>query len=82
MTDGFTAVTHLGQPLDLRQSRRSNGYRIDLYAINAPVLLLSADLMDDGTAELHESAKASMTNLSGEYAAFDACIKAYRQPGS
>ena len=73
-------MTHLGQPLDLRQSRRSNGYRIDLYAINAPVLLLSADLMDDGSAELHESAKASMTSLSGEYAAFDACVKAYRLP--
>ena len=82
VTDGFTAATHLGQPLDLRQSRRADGYRIDLYAINAPVLLLSADLMDDGTSELHESSKASMTSLSGEYAAFDACIKAYRQPGS
>lgn len=78
VTDGFTVVTHLGQPFDLRQSRRANGYRIDLYAINSPVLLLSADLLDNGAAELRESFKASMTSLTGEYAAFDACLKASR----
>jgi hypothetical protein len=82
VTDGFTVVTHPGQAFDLRQSRQANGYRIDLYVVNSAVLLLSAELLDNGTGELRESFKASMTSLAGEYAAFDACLKASPQPGA
>ena len=50
-------------------------------AIRWPPLILSADLMVDGSAQPHESARASMPSLSGEYVDFGACIKAYHQLG-
>ena len=60
-----------------RQSRRSNGYRVDLMNPNVGVVM-SADILDDGHVELFEWNRAGAIPTGEERKAFALCINRFK----
>jgi len=57
------------------QQRRTEGARVETYTGN--MLLVSADVMDDGKVSLTEMSTAKFINTQGERAGFAACLARY-----
>jgi len=70
--DGFLAAQSLAMATHVRQTKRANGYRIDVIA--GPVQYLVADVRDDGSYELIRSSYAGMVPLAKEEDASRACM--------
>src|SRR5690349_3181106 len=69
-------VAHPFSQINVRQQRRAGAYRIESYAgSGSEMVLLSADLMDDGHVELFESDAAALINTKDERKAFDDCAR-------
>ncbi|MBZ2207197.1 hypothetical protein [Massilia soli] len=74
--DGFQA----GQPLlattNVRQQRRSAGFRVETFAGHGSgMIIVSADIEDDGSVQLWESDAAMLLSTRGEREAFSQCLK-------
>lgn len=78
--DGFAGAHGIFTNSAARINRRAVGYRVETVAGGA-LVIMSADVMDDGTVELYESKNAALINTRGEREAFEACtgIKASGQ---
>ncbi|MEO7686319.1 MAG: hypothetical protein ABIS13_05110 [Nitrosospira sp.] len=64
--------------VSVRQQRRTERYRVEVLTYSS--VLLSADVFDNGRAELYESSAAALVNLSRERKAFSDCLDRYRNP--
>lgn len=72
--DGFAGSHGVFTNFTFRMNRRAAGYRIETTAGGA-IVLVSADVMDDGTVELRESKDAGLINTKGERDAFAKCTE-------
>ena len=61
--------------INIQQQRRSDLYRVESYVDT--ILLVSADVFDDGRVLLLESSSAALINTTGEKNAFEECLKQY-----
>lgn len=67
-------LAHTISQANVRQQRRSEGYRIESYAgAGSAIAIVSVDIMDDGRAELFESDAAALINTKGEREGFEYC---------
>jgi len=62
-----------------RQQRRSDSYRIESLA-GGRLIIVSADVFDDGRVQLLQSKKSVLVSTSGERDAFDRCLAQYGTP--
>lgn len=76
LLDGFdkshlilTDVTH-------RQQRRADSFRVESLA-GGTILIISADVFDDGRVVLNESKSATLINTSGQRKTFENCLRKY-----
>lgn len=72
--DGFAGSHGVLTNFTFRMNRRAAGYRIETTAGGA-IVLVSADIMDDGTVELRESKDAGLINTKGARDAFAVCTE-------
>lgn len=70
--DGFAGSHGVLTNFTFRMNRRAGGYRIETTA-GGTIVLVSADVMDDGVIELRESKGAALINTKGERDAFNMC---------
>ena len=73
--DGFEKSHFILTQFNVRQSRRSTGYRVDSCAGGTSHILMSADIFDDGRVALWESSAAVLIDTKGERKAFSECLK-------
>src|SRR5262245_45081828 len=78
LMDGFGKAHVVSGNYPVRQERRTDGYRVETQA-GANYILVSADIMFDGSVALYESRifPATWNDLSGERAAFADCLQRY-----
>lgn len=76
LLDGFDKAHFMLTKVTSRQQRRSNSYRVETLA-GGRILLISADVFDDGRVVLSESKSAALINTSGERSAFEQCFGKY-----
>lgn len=76
LLDGFdkshlilTNVTH-------RQQRRADSFRVESL-VGGNILIISADVFDDGRVSLSESKSATLINTSGQRETFEKCLQKY-----
>lgn len=75
--DGFQTAHPLTH-MNVRQQRRSNGFRVESFAgMGSGMLMMSADVLDDGHVELWESDAAALINTRGERSVFAACLRKF-----
>lgn len=79
--DGFAGSHGVLTNFTFRMNRRAGGYRIET-TVGGTLVLMSADVMDDGVVELRESNAAGMINTTGEKEAFDFCTSKFLMTGS
>ncbi|MCR8961176.1 hypothetical protein M0765_026630 [Variovorax sp. S2] len=60
------------------QTRRVNGYRVDLKS--EKYLLLSADVLEDGRTQLVEGPAAGMIPTGSEIGRYEDCVKRFGKP--
>lgn len=76
--DGFQSSQAYGFATSVRQTKRADGYRIDVGWTHTQYLV--ADLKDDGTYRLSIWVNHAQIPLSNELAAASACIKKFGIP--
>jgi hypothetical protein len=74
--DGFDKAHFMLTNITSRQQRRADSYRIESFSAGR-MLLMSADVFDDGKARLLESTTAALINTTGEREAFAACLSKF-----
>lgn len=77
LSDRFNAAHYLLTNIEVRQSQRAAGYRVETYTGTQNFLIISADIFNDGRVELYESSSAALINTKGEREAFNQCLKQY-----
>ena len=75
LMDGFNKAHFMLSNINIQQQRRSDLYRVESYVDT--ILLVSADVFDDGRVLLLESSSAALINTTGEKNAFEECLKQY-----
>jgi hypothetical protein len=75
--DGFDAAHQLAD-VSARQQRRENLTRVET-STGGRLLLVSADIFDDGRVALLEAKSGALLNTSAEVDAFDRCLRKHRQ---
>lgn len=76
LLDGFDKAHSMLSNNTSRQQRRSDAYRVDSLA-GGRILIVSADIFDDGRVQLHEGTSAALINTTGERDAFQKCLSQY-----
>jgi hypothetical protein len=76
LLDGFDKAHYMLSNNTSRQQRRSDSYRVESLA-GGRILLVSADIFDDGRVLLHESTSAALINTTGERESFQKCLSQY-----
>lgn len=76
LLDGFDKAHSMFSNNTSRQQRRADSYRVDSLA-GGRILIVSADIFDDGRVLLHESTSAALINTTGERDAFQKCLSQY-----
>ncbi len=74
--DGFSQANSILSDVDTKQRSRTDGYRVETFA-GGRILLMSADILNNGHVELWESSAALLINTSNERKAFKACLSTY-----
>lgn len=74
--DGFSQSHAILSDIDTKQQMRSDGYRVETFA-GGRILVISADVLNNGHVELWESSAAALINTSGEREAFKLCLDEY-----
>ena len=77
LLDGFGKAHWLMTNTRVAQQHRSDGSRVETYTGN--ILLVSADVKDDGHVALIEMSNAKFVSTSGEREAFATCLAKYKQ---
>jgi hypothetical protein len=75
--DGLTAEQRYIHAM-VYQTRRVNGYRIDLKTDK--YILLSADVLEDGRTQLLEGPAAGMLPSGAEIGRYEECVKRFGKP--
>lgn len=75
--DGFSQSHFIMTNFNVKQQRRTNGYRVETFAGGGSMIMMSADIFDDGRVELFEADAAALIDTQGERAAFSECLKKY-----
>lgn len=75
--DGFSQAHAILTDIDTKQQKRSDGYRVETYS-GGRILLMSADVLNNGHVELWESSAAALINTSGELTTFKSCLDTYQ----
>jgi hypothetical protein len=70
--DGFAGSHGVFTNITARMNRRAGGYRVET-ATGGTIVVISADVMDDGVVELRESKHAALISTKGERDVFQAC---------
>jgi hypothetical protein len=84
--DGFNRTENaIRHDIKTTQQRRSSGYRVERrWNLNQSLLIVSADISDDGTVELFENIKLSniapFASNKEEVFAFEVCLNKYKNP--
>ncbi len=78
MTDGFNKAHSGLTNVEVRQSIRATGYRVETYTGSFNYLLVSADIFNDGKVVLNESSAAALINTNGEKEVFASCLVEYK----
>lgn len=78
LTDGFNKAHWGGVNIEVRQSTRATGFRVETYTGTMNYLIMSADVMNDGKVALYESSAAALINTTGEVEAFKGCLSQYQ----
>lgn len=73
LLDGFDKSHFMLTSVTARQQRRVDSYRIETLS-GGRLLLVSADVFDDGRTRLLESKAAAAVNTVGEREAYSACL--------
>ncbi len=76
LLDGFDKAHFRLTSVSSRQQRRSDSYRVESLA-GGRVIVISADIFDDGRVLLHESTAAALINTTGERDSFEKCLSQY-----
>jgi hypothetical protein len=76
LTDGFHSSHSALTNFSTQERRRANVTRVENYA-GTTILLVSADVFDDGKTAIYESSDAAFINVSGELETFSACVKTF-----
>lgn len=71
--DGFDKAHTIPTAFRARKVQRSTMTRVESMVDNS--IAMSADIHNDGRAELYESSIAALLNLTGEKEAFTRCVK-------
>lgn len=78
LTDGFNKAHWGGVNIEVRQSNRATGVRVETYTGTMNYLIMSADVMNDGKVALYESSAAALINTTGEVEAFKGCLTQFQ----
>ena len=78
ITDGFNKAHSGLTNVEVRQSIRATGYRVETYTGSFNYLLVSADIFNDGKVVLNESSAAALINTNGEKEAFASCLVEFK----
>lgn len=84
--DGFNRTENaIKHDIKTTQQRRSSGFRVERrWNSNQSLLIVSADISDDGTVELFENVKLSslapFVSTKEEVFAFEVCLNKYKNP--
>jgi len=73
--DGFLGAQSMAMATHVRQTKRANGYRIDVIAQAFQYIV--ADIRDDGTYELRRSKYSEALPFDKEINASEACLKQF-----
>jgi hypothetical protein len=76
LLDGFDKAHFFPTNVTHRQQRRADSFRVETLA-GGTVLIISADVFDDGRVVLNESKVAALINTSGQRETFDKCLGQY-----
>jgi hypothetical protein len=86
LIDGFNRTENaIKHDIKTTQQRRSSGYRVERrWNLNQSLLIVSADISDDGTVELFKNVKLSsiapFVKTKEEFFAFEVCLNKYKNP--
>ena len=75
LLDGFDRSHFMPTNVAARQQRRSDGYRVETL-VDGRLILMSADVFEDGRVQLFEAKAAKWVNTSGERKVFAQCLEA------
>ncbi|RQO54546.1 hypothetical protein DBV14_12930 [Variovorax sp. KBW07] len=75
MFDGFLGAQSMAMATHVRQTKRANGYRIDVIAQAFQYIV--ADIRDDGTYEVRRSKYSEALPFDKEISASQACLKQF-----
>lgn len=75
--DSFSQSHFIMTGFNVKQQRRTDGYRVETFSGGGSMIIMSADIFDDGRVELFEAEAAALINTQGECAAFSECLKKY-----
>ena len=76
LMDGFNSAHGMLSNIVPRQQRRTDSYRVE--AMAKSIILVSADIFDNGSVELLESSAAGLIDTSGERKTFASCLDRFR----
>ena len=76
LLDGFDKAHFMFTNVTSRQQRRYDSYRVESLA-GGSLLIVSADVFDDGRVQLLEAKAGALINTSGERDAFGRCLNQY-----
>jgi hypothetical protein len=77
LLDGFDKSHFMLTNATSRQQRRTDSFRVETLA-GGRLILVSADVFDDGRVQLLEAKAASLVNTSGERDAFLGCLDRFK----
>ena len=76
LLDGFDKSHFMLTNSTSRQQRRTDSFRVETFA-GGRLLMISADVFDDGRVLLLEAKAAALVNTSGERETFARCLDRY-----
>ena len=77
LLDGFDKSHFMFTNATSRQQRRTDSFRVETLA-GGRLIMISADVFDDGRVQLLEAKEAALVNTSGEREAFVECLGRYK----
>lgn len=76
LLDGFDKSHLILTDITHRQQRRADSFRVESLA-GGTILIVSADVFDDGRVVLNESKTAALINTTGQRKTFETCLQKY-----